>query len=159
MQENSQLKLCSCEANCWPNLMPLGVPAHSLLTVNRLERSTSSPLPSLSAPSAPAAHPLWRWKTTTLLGDTTSWGLCPYERALNKMHSIHVVLQADGVPSKMDIVEKDSTICAHPQFFSLLVSWSYAPFDQGNKNCCILLSILKVCFRMDCNSLPSPGVN
>lgn len=93
----------------------LGMPAHSLLTVNMLERSTRfPPAPSLPAPSALPVHPLWKWKTTTLLGDTTSWGLCPYERALNKMHSIHVVQQADGFTSKMGIFEEHSTSCAHP---------------------------------------------
>lgn len=69
--------VCSHEANCWPKLMPLGVPAHSLLTVNRLERSTSFPLPSPPAPCALPALPPWNWKTITLLGDTTSCGLCP----------------------------------------------------------------------------------
>lgn len=67
--------VCSHEANCWPNLMPLGVPAHSLLTASRLERSTSFPLPSLPAPSAQPAHPLWKWKTIPSLGDTISLSL------------------------------------------------------------------------------------
>lgn len=49
-------RFCSHETN-WPNLMPLGGPPNSLLTINRLERSTSSPLPSLLIPSsAPALH-------------------------------------------------------------------------------------------------------
>lgn len=74
--------VCSREANCWPNLMPLGVQLTA--PVNRLERSTSSPLPALPAPSAPPAHSLWRWKTVTLLGGTTSWAFRPYDRVLNK---------------------------------------------------------------------------
>lgn len=35
-------RLCPREANCWPNLMPPGVPANGLLTVNSLGSSTSS---------------------------------------------------------------------------------------------------------------------
>lgn len=64
--------VCSHKTNCWPNLMPLVGPANSLLTINRLERNTSSPLPSLLIPSsAPALHresenPLIHWVTLPL---------------------------------------------------------------------------------------------
>lgn len=50
--------VCSRESNCWPSVMPLDVPAHSLGTVNSLERSISFPLPSLPASSALPTHPL-----------------------------------------------------------------------------------------------------
>lgn len=48
---------------------------------------TAIPACSLCSTSSPTM----KWKTITLLGDTISWGLYPCERALNKMHSIHVV--------------------------------------------------------------------